>query len=238
MTKMCCKNSIAYLCSYLKHNMSFKAIIVGASGLIGSELLKCVSASDTFSEVLLINRRPLSINSSKIREVVINFDKLADIAGEISGDVIFSCLGTTRGKTPDAARYRKIELDYTLSIARYGLKNGAEQFHYVSSLGADPSSSSSYLKLKGEVENKLKELSFRILHIYQPSFLTGERRENRIAEKLMAPVMSLINPLLTGKLRKFQSISAEAVAKAMLNQSLENKEGVFTYPSDIIKQLA
>lgn len=218
--------------------MSYKAIIVGASGLIGSELLKLVSTSDAFNEILLINRRPLSTSDSKIREIVIDFDKLDDISEEISGDVIFSCLGTTRGKTPNAMQYRKIELDYTLNIAKHGLKNGAEQFHYVSSLGADASSSSSYLKLKGEIENRLKELSFNSLHIFQPSFLTGERKENRIAEKLMAPLMSLINPLLVGKLRKFQSIAAEAVAKAMLNQSLKSKVGIFTYPSDIIKQLA
>lgn len=218
--------------------MSHKAIIVGASGLIGSELLKLVSASYAFNEILLINRRPLNISGPKIQEIVIDFDKLADISDKISGDIIFSCLGTTRGKTPDAAQYRKIELDYTLNIAKYGLNNGVKQFHYVSSLGADTSSSNSYLKLKGEVENLLKTLSFNSLHIYQPSFLTGERKENRIAEKLMAPLMSLINPLLVGKLRKYQSISAEAVAKAMLNQSLKNKEGIFTYPSDIIKQLA
>ena len=235
---MCCKNSIAYLCSYLNNNMSHKAIIVGASGLIGSELLKLVSANDAYNDILLINRRSLKTSGSKIREIVIDFDKLADISDRISGDVIFSCLGTTRGKTPHAAQYRKIELDYTLNIAKHGLKNGVEQFHYVSSLGADISSSSSYLKLKGEVEDLLKSLQFNSLHIYQPSFLTGERTETRITEKLMSPLMSLINPLLVGKLRKFQSISAEAVAKAMLNQSLKSMEGIYTYPSDIIKQLA
>jgi uncharacterized protein YbjT (DUF2867 family) len=218
--------------------MSYKAIIIGASGLIGSELLKRALISDDFHEILLINRRPLNITNNKIREIVIDFDKLADISDQISGDITFSCLGTTRGKTPDARQYRKIELDYTLSIANYGLTNGIKQFHYVSSLGADASSSSFYLKLKGEVENQLKVLPIRSLHIYQPSFLTGERHENRLAENLMAPVMRLINPLLTGRLRKFQSISAKAVAEAMLKQSLKSKEGIFTYPSDIIKQLA
>lgn len=235
---MCCKNSIAYLCIYLKRTMSYKAIIIGASGLIGGELLKHISISDAFHEILLINRRPLNISSNKIRQIVIDFDQLADISKEIAGDVIFSCLGSTRKKTPDPIQYRKIEFDYTVNIAQYGLSNHVKQFHYVSSLGADSSSSSSYLKLKGEVENRLKELAINSLHIYQPSFLTGKRQENRTVEKLMLPLTRLINPLLVGKLSKYQSIPAETVAKAMLNQSLKSSEGVFTYPSDIIKQLA
>ncbi|HUH34174.1 MAG TPA: NAD-dependent epimerase/dehydratase family protein [Daejeonella sp.] len=218
--------------------MSYKAIIIGASGLVGGELLKHISISDAFHEILLINRRPLTFSNNKIRQIVIDFDQLADISGEITGDVIFSCLGTTRKKTPDAVEYRKIEYDYTVKIAQYGLSNQVRQFHYVSSLGANASSSSAYLKLKGEVENKLRELPFSSLHIYQPSFLTGERQDNRIEEKLMHPLMQLINPLLVGQLRKYQSISAETVAKAMLNQSIKSNEGIFTYPSDIIKQLA
>jgi uncharacterized protein YbjT (DUF2867 family) len=232
------KPSIDYLCIYFSADMSYKAIIIGASGLIGSELLKQVSANEAFSEILVISRRPTGTFNQKVREIVVDFDRLPDIANEIRGDVIFSCLGTTRSKTPDPDQYRKIEWDYTLTIARIGLANQCKQFHYVSSLGADLNSSSSYLKLKGEVESALKALSYPGMHIYQPSFLTGKRKENRLAEKIMLPVMRILDNLLIGSLKKYQSVSAETVAKAMLNQSLSNKPGVFTYPSDIIKQLA
>jgi uncharacterized protein YbjT (DUF2867 family) len=218
--------------------MSYKAIIIGASGLIGSELVKLVTAGNNFNEVVLITRRPLSYNHKKIRQVVIDFDKLNEIAQEISGDVIFSCLGSTKGKTPDSVEYRKIEYDYTLNIARMGLNNHVQQFHFVSSLGADATSSNSYLKLKGEVEHGLKALTIKSLNIYQPSYLTGARTEQRLDDKLMRPLMSVLDHLLIGGLKKYRSIPAEVVAKAMVNQCLKNKKGVFTYPSNIIKQLA
>lgn len=218
--------------------MSYKAIIIGASGLIGSELVKQVSTSDEFNEIVLLTRRQLNIYNNKTRQIVVNFDHLADIEKEISGDVIFCCLGSTRSKTPDQKEYRKIEYDYTVHIAEIGLKNQVRQFHYISSLGADPSSSNSYLKLKGEVEERLKQLPFESLHIYQPSYLTGDREEKRMDDKIMQPLMQIIDPLLFGNLRKFRSIPAETVAKAMLNQSLKNQKGTFIYPSNIIKQLA
>lgn len=232
------KLSIAYLCVYFEHTMSYKAIIIGASGLIGSELLKQMSASDDFNEIVIITRRSLDIYSKKVRQVLVDFDKLDDISREFSGDMIFSCLGSTKSKTPDSALYRKIELDYTLKIARTGLNNGVKQFHYVSSLGADASSSNSYLRLKGEVELELKKLNFEGLHIYQPSYLTGNRQEKRIDDTIMRPLMLVLDNLLIGKLKKYRSIAAETVAKAMIKQSLKNKRGTFTYPSDIIKQLA
>lgn len=223
---------------YFKAFMSYKAIIIGASGLIGSELVKQVSTSDEFNEIVFLTRRQLDIYNHKIRQIVVNFDHLADVEKEIAGDVIFSCLGSTRSKTPDAKEYRKIEYDYTIQIAEIGLKNKVRQFHYISSLGADASSSNSYLKLKGEVEERLKQLPFEALHIYQPSYLTGDREEKRIDDKIMQPLMRIIDPILFGNLRKYRSIPAGTVAKAMLNQSLKNQKGTFIYPSNIIKQLA
>lgn len=218
--------------------MSYKAIIIGASGLIGSEVLRQVCNSEQFNEVVVITRRSLNVYDKKIREIVVNFDAVDSIAREITGDIIFSCLGTTRSKTPNTNEYRKIEYDYTLNIAKIALENQVKQFHYVSSLGANKSSGSSYLKLKGEVEEKLRELPFRAMHIYQPSYLTGHRAEQRLDDKFMVPLMRLLNPLLLGSLGKYKSIPAETVARAMINQSLKNQKGTFTYPSNIIKQLA
>ena len=218
--------------------MSYKAIIIGASGLIGSELVKLVTENDNFSEVVLISRRALGNYNKKVRQVVIDFDKQSEISNEISGDDIFSCLGSTKGKTPNALDYRKIEYDYTLNIARIGLKNHVPQFHFVSSLGADPTSSNSYLKLKGEVEIALKQLTFSSLYLYQPSYLTGQRTEKRFDDKIMKPLMSVLDRFLIAGLNKYRSIPAEVVAAAMVNQSLKNQKGVFTYPSNIIKQLA
>ena len=76
------------------------------------------------------------------------------------------------------------------------------------------------------------------MHIYQPSLLTGDRRESRTLEKLATSAFKLIDPLLIGPLIKYRSIKAETVAQAMLNQSIKNIQGTFTYPSIKIQELA
>lgn len=96
----------------------------------------------------------------------------------------------------------------------------------------------SCLKLKGELEGKLKKLKLPSLHIYQPSFLTGNRKEHRLAEKILNPLIRLIDPLLLGPLKKFRSIKAATVARAMHNQSLKDLKGTFIYPSIQIQELA
>ena len=225
------------LCLFLK-SMSIKAVIAGASGLIGSTLVKQILTNAKFTEVVLLSRRLTGVYRDKVSEEIVDFDHLEKSASLISGDIIFSCLGTTKSKTPDPSTYHKIEYDYTLSLAQIGLEQGVSQFHYVSSLGADSSSSNSYLRLKGEVEEALKNLPFKSVHIYQPSYITGERREKRWEDSLIKPVMRLLNPLLSGKLSKYKSITAESVVSTMLKQSLKNLEGTFTYPSNIIQQLS
>lgn len=218
--------------------MSNKAIIIGASGLIGNAVLRQLCDNEQFTEIVVLTRRSLGTYEKKVREIVIDFDNLNSIAKEITGDSIFSCLGSTRSKTPDVNDYRKIEYDYTINIAKIALENKVAQFHYISSLGADSSSKSSYLKLKGEVEEKLRQLPFRSMHIYQPSYLTGNRIEKRLDDKIMKPLMRLVNPLLLGSLSRYKSIAASTVAGAMINESLKNQKGTFIYPSNIIKQLA
>jgi len=218
--------------------MPYQVILVGASGLIGSNLLSLLIESDEISRILLLVRKPLNITSHKVQELIINFDELEKFSSEIKGDIIYSCLGTTKAANPDKDQYRKIDLEYPLKIALIGVKNGISQFHLVSSLGANHTATNSYLKLKGELENELKQAAILSLHIYQPSLLTGNRRESRTLEKLAISAFKLIDPLLIGPLKKYRSIKAETVAQAMLNQSLKNLKGTFTYPSLQIQELA
>ena len=218
--------------------MTQKAIVIGASGLIGSNVVTLLLEHTDFEEVLLIVRKPMDISHSKIKQLIVDFDNLNLSSEKIQGDVIFSCLGTTKSESPNPAQYRKVDFIYPLELAQIGLENGIKQFHIVSSLGANSSSSSSYLKLKGELENELSKLNFVSLHIYQPSYITGERVEKRIDDKIMKPLIRLIDPLLVGGLDKYKSISAITIAKSMINQAVKNHTGTFTYPSNKIKNLA
>jgi len=218
--------------------MPNKAVIAGASGLIGSYLLNILLDAQQYDEVLALVRRELPVQHKKLVQLVIDFDKLDEHKEAINGYALFCCLGTTKKKTPDPNQYRKIDHHYPLQLAQLARQNGVKQYHLVSSLGANSKSSNSYLKTKGETEEAIQKVGIRSLNIYQPSFLTGDRKEPRFGEHFLIGLMKLIDPILVGSLRKYRSIPAETVARAMYKQSLKTEEGIFVHPSDKIKLLA
>ncbi|RQO67664.1 nucleoside-diphosphate sugar epimerase [Pedobacter sp. KBW06] len=218
--------------------MEKKAVLFGASGLIGESLLEQLLSNSNYKEVLIVGRKKLERQHPKLKQLVVDFDKLSDYALQIQGDVVFCCLGTTKNKTPDQVQYKKIDYQYPLDAAAIAQSNGTEQYHLVSALGANPSSSIFYTKTKGEVERDLKAIPFKSVHIYQPSLLVGERKESRNLEGLMTVVMQILNPFLISGLRKYRSIKIEKVASAMLKKSLEDAPGTFVYPSDKIEEIS
>jgi uncharacterized protein YbjT (DUF2867 family) len=228
----------AYFCKKIEHPMAKKAIIAGASGLIGSLLLDIILQRPEYDEVLILVRKELPQQHKKLKQLVIDFEKLDELAGSLTGDALFCCLGSTRKKTPDLTVYRKIDHDYPLHLAEIALKNKIGQYHLISAIGANPSSSNYYSKMKGETEADIKKLALHCLHIYQPSFLTGDRKEKRPGERFFIGLAKIINPLLLGGLKKYRSIPAATVAMAMYKESLINEAGIFIHPSDKIKQLS
>jgi len=215
-----------------------KAIIAGASGLTGSELLDILLNSAEYGEVLVLVRKELPVNHPKLKQLVVNFNEPGSFSEAINGHALFCCLGTTRKKTPDLTVYRKIDHDYPLQLAQRCKKNGVAHYHLVSALGANKDASNFYLKMKGETEHDVSETGLPALCIYQPAFLAGKRTEHRPVERFLEPIMKVIDVLLIGSLKKYKSIAARTVAQAMYNQSLKNISGVHIYPSDIIKELA
>jgi uncharacterized protein YbjT (DUF2867 family) len=218
--------------------MSKKAIIAGASGLIGSKLLDILLSQPGYDEVLILLRKELPVEHKKLVQLVIDFDQLDNHAAAIAGHALFCCLGSTKKKTPDMAEYRKIDHDYPLKLAQLAKQTGVEHYHLVSAIGAGSKSSNFYTKMKGETEDDIQQVGIKCLHIYEPSVLTGDRKESRPMERLAIGLMKVIDPLLIGGLKKYRSIPAQTVALAMFNESLKNEAGVFIHPSDKIKQLA
>jgi uncharacterized protein YbjT (DUF2867 family) len=219
--------------------VAYKAIIAGASGLIGGELLDILLAHPQYSAVLILVRKELPINHAKLTQLVVDFDRLDDYATLLTGNAVFCCLGSTRKKTPDLNIYRKIDHDYPVQLAQIAVSNGINQYHLVSSIGANSASKVFYTKMKGETEDDIKKAGLHCLNIYQPSVLEGKRTESRRQEeRIVVALMKFINPLLIGSLKKYRSISATTVAMAMYKQSIKTEAGVFTWTSDKIKQLA
>lgn len=214
-----------------------EVILAGASGLVGSELLNLLLADRNIASIIALVRKPLNLEHKKLEQVIVDFDQSETYEHILKGDTIYCCLGTTNKKTPNKSEYRKIDYEYPLELARVACRNGVGQYHLISALGANKHSSIFYSRLKGELEEELKKVNFKKICIYQPSLLTGNRKEGRFMESIASTLMQLINPLLLGKLSKYRSIAASQVAKAMHIKTFSTEEGVFTYPSNIIKHL-
>ncbi|MEO8962164.1 MAG: semialdehyde dehydrogenase, partial [Ginsengibacter sp.] len=125
--------------------------------------------------------------------------------------------------------YTKVDYDIPVNAAEIGISKGFKQFLIVSAIGANENSSNFYLSLKGKTENKLKQFPFISIGIFQPSILNGNRKESRIGERFAQIIMDLISFLLLGPLRKFRSIGANSVAKAMVQASKKQSPGIHYY---------
>jgi uncharacterized protein YbjT (DUF2867 family) len=214
------------------------AVLIGSSGLVGQCVLQHLCESDDFTKVVLFVRRPSGKKHTKIQEIVVDFDQLEDYQQFLQGDVVFSCLGTTKSQSPDMENYHKIDYEYPVKIAWMATENKIPQFHIISAIGAKEKSSNSYLKIKGETEINISVIKFESTHFYRPSILEGKREDSRPMEKIGVMAMKVVNPFLFGGAKKYRSIEAEDVAKAMIAQSLKQLKGTFYYESDQIQQIA
>jgi uncharacterized protein YbjT (DUF2867 family) len=216
--------------------MKRTALLVGASGLVGGFCLKELLESPAYSRVTVLARSALSVKHPKLTVKLIDFDHLKDALKGIRADDVFCALGTTRKQTPDPETYRKIDTTYPIQLAHYARKNKARQFLVVSSMGADPHSSVAYSRQKGEMEKGVSQEAFEAVHLFRPSFITGERdrKERRPSERLMEGIFSPLGFLFVGSLKAYRPIAASTIAKAMVRTAQAGLKGVHVWPSDQI----
>ncbi|MDE5414783.1 oxidoreductase [Alkalihalobacterium chitinilyticum] len=213
------------------------ALIVGATGLIGSELLQILLNQSEYKKVIAIVRKPLGFNHSKLEEKVIDFDRLDESIINFEVDDVFSCLGTTIKKAKSQEVMRKVDVTYPLTIARLTKKMGAKQFLFVSSLSANAQASNFYLRIKGELEEEVSKIDFDSVTIFRPSLLMGKRDEFRLGERTAEVFYKALSVCFIGPLKKFKAIQGTTVANAMFKAAQLNHKGVTIYPSDEIQEL-
>ncbi len=206
--------------------------------MVGTELLHLLCGSPAFTRIKLLVRRPSGFIHAKVEEFIVDFDHVETFASHITGDVFFSCMGSTKAKTPDKRRYYQIDHDFPLHMAEAASANGVPQFHLISAIGANARSANFYLKMKGETERDIAAVAFRSAHFYRPSVIAGDREENRLLEKAGIGIFKLLKPIMVGGLKKYRSIQAKDIAKAMLVQSLKDLDGLHYYASDEIQDIA
>ena len=195
-----------------------QATLFGGTGLIGGFLLDLILADDTFTKVNVITRKPLIKQHDKMEVYEIDFSKPQEIERSIGdSNVVFSCIGTTQAQVSgDKKAYRKIDYDISHNIALGCEKKEVEHFLFISTAGANSSSSNFYMGLKGEIDDTVLKLKLTATTIFRPSLLLGKRNEFRLGERLAQIIMPLFSFLMP---KKLQAIRGEKVAKAMLDQS-------------------
>lgn len=208
------------------------AIILGATGLTGTELLKQLINDDFYEKVVLFSRKSNNIKHSKLTEYITDFNQLDKIRHLIIGDIVFCCLGTTIKAVGSKTAFRKVDFNYIYDFAILAKKNGFNQFYLQSSIGADSKSNNFYLKIKGETENAIKKLNFESFTIFRPSMLLGNHIEFRFGETLGKLAMRFFSFLFVGRLKIYKAINAKQVAKAMIIESKLNKVGCFIFEND------
>jgi uncharacterized protein YbjT (DUF2867 family) len=217
--------------------MTKTAIIVGASGLVGNEVLKLLLADNDFEKVKTFVRKPLVISHPKLEQYIINFDFIDKSADLIKGNVLFCCLGTTIKTAGSKEEFKKVDYVYPLEFAKIAKQNGVNKFLIITSIGANKSSSNFYLKVKGDIETVLEKLKFDSLVILQPSMLLGERKGLRSGEIIGKIIMKPISFLFIGKFKKYKAIEATIVAKAMIQLSKSDLPSVSIMQSDKLQKI-
>lgn len=198
------------------------AIVLGATGLIGAEVLKLLLKNPAYGKVVAIGRRPLELKHAKLESRVVDFERLDAHADAFAGDDLFYCVGSTMKKAGSREAFRHVDFDYPVEIARLASRQGLKQWLMVTSVGASTTSSSFYLRTKGESEAAIEKLPFNTTQFFRPSMLLGRRQDFRPLEVVVHPIAALASPLMVGPLRKFRPIQATEVARQMVDAAKAN----------------
>jgi uncharacterized protein YbjT (DUF2867 family) len=186
------------------------ALIVGASGLVGSFLLERLLASRTYAQVTAWGRHDLRKDDPKLKTEIVDFARLFE--RRVQADDVFCCIGSTIRQAGSQDAFRRVDLDIPVALARAAARDGAQRFLVVSALGANARSRVFYNRVKGEMEAAVLASGVPKVYVFRPSLLAGPRREFRLGERAGLALAKLLGPLLG----KYRPVHADAVAAAML----------------------
>jgi len=214
------------------------ALVAGASGLVGEQLISVLCESGDYTRVYAVTRRPLGRDHARLANRIVRFEQLeAQLRGMSCTDA-FCCLGTTLKGAGSEAAFRQVDLDLVLAFARAAKAAGAQRFALVSAAGADRGSRSFYLRVKAEAEAAVMAIGFAALDIMQPGLLLGSRRDLRPLELLAQWTLPALAPLMVGPLQPWRPVSAATLAQAMLGAAGSGRRGVMRFTWRAITTLA
>ncbi len=205
-----------------------QALLVGASGLVGSALLKMLLAGDAYERVWVLARRELALSDARLTVRVVDFERIAELPDFPEVDDVYCCLGSTIKAAGSRAAFRRVDLDYVVGCARTARREGATRLAVVSAMGADSRSSVFYNRVKGDMETAVRALEYPSVTILRPSLLAGERIERRPGERVALAITQPLSILIP---RRYRPIPARAVARALLHFQLQGRPGALVVES-------
>ena len=201
------------------------ALLAGASGLVGQQLLTLLLAEPSYSKVVVLVRKPLAISHPKLEQYVIDFSIASVEQNGLKGlavDHAFCTLGTTIKRAGSKAAFRQVDQQYAANVAQIAKKSGAQLFGIVTAMAANSDSMFFYNQVKGDVEVELQKIGFEHLAAFRPSMLVGDRGEKRFGEQLGAVLMRGLSFLIP---QNYKVINVKDVAAAMLSYAKDPTAG-------------
>lgn len=200
---------------------SKKAIVLGATGLIGQAVIAQLLEDDRYEQVVAFSRRALAQTHPKLKVAIIDFANMEQQAEQFAGDELYCCLGTTMKKAGSEEAFKWVDYEIPYGAAKIAQAQGLKHYLIVTAMGADTKSFFFYNRVKGEIERDLANLGLARLSILQPGLLLGDRNEQRLGESIAQNVSKVFSPLLPNA---YKPIAGKTVAKAMIkiaNQALQ-----------------
>ncbi|WP_266033895.1 NAD(P)H-binding protein [Brucella intermedia] len=209
-----------------------KLLLIGATGLVGRHVLNMALADQRVGEVIVLGRRALQVQHPKLRELQVDFDDLPQDAETWRVDAVICALGTTMRAAGSRQAFERVDRLYPLFAAQRAREHGVSAYVLNSAAGANPRSFFFYNRVKGKLEEELRELGFASLSLVRPGLIGGERVDFRLGERVAARLLTLLGPLLP---RSWRINPAPNIAKALLEAAIEKPPGIHIVRS---KQLA
>lgn len=215
--------------------MNKTAIVIGATGLVGSEVLNLLLEDERYQKVKVFHRRSTGITNPKLEEHIIDFEQINEWKHLLTGDELYSALGTTIKKAGSQEAQYTVDFTYQNETAKAAAENGVKKYSLVSSAGANYQSRMFYSRLKGELDDAVKELPFEVTTILRPSILAGERNESRPGESMGMFFMKFLTKI--PGLKKYRPIAGRTVAQGMINSLHKCPPGYHIFELDEIFHL-
>lgn len=213
-----------------------KALILGATGLVGGELLELMEEDDRVEKIELLTRRELELKTMKVINHVVDFESIDSLPVSADLDTLFIAFGTTLKTAGSKKEQWKIDVDFPTKVMKLARKKGVKHCVLISAMGVSSYSPFFYSRMKATLDANAKQIGFEKLVIIKPSVLEGVRKEERIGEKMSVKVGNLLGK--TGLIESYRPVSAIKVAKCMLQSELELTSGIHEIHSGQIRGFA